>query len=90
MSDSSKEMAQDVLNNARNSLVNNFKSIKWFYLEVINVKDKMNNLEDMANIQKSVDLKTMDGVNTVALMDMVDFYKLEVKVLDLYNMNLRL
>ena len=54
----------DVLNNARNNILDNFRSIKWLYHDVTDMKDMMTNLEDNVNIQKDVDNVAGDEVNT--------------------------
>ena len=43
--DNKRELGMNLLNNAINSMINNFRSIKWIYHELEEVKERMGQLE---------------------------------------------
>lgn len=45
ISDNAREMGMNLLNNAKNSMIDNFCSIKWLFHELEEVKDGMGKVE---------------------------------------------
>ena len=45
ISDNARETGMNLLNNARNSMINNFRSIKWLFHELEDVRDRVSQME---------------------------------------------
>ena len=45
ISDNARETGLNLLNNARNSMIDNFRSIKWLYHELDEVREKVCQME---------------------------------------------
>ena len=46
ITDNAREMDMNLLNNARNSMIDNFRSIKWLYHEFKEFREKISQLEN--------------------------------------------
>ena len=46
ITNNAREIGMNFLNNARNSMIDNFRSIKWLYHELEEVKERMGELEN--------------------------------------------
>lgn len=46
ISDKARETGMDLLNNAKNSMVDNFCSIKWLFYELEEVRDRLGQVEN--------------------------------------------
>ena len=46
ITDNARETGMNFLNNARNSMIDNFRSIKWLYHELEEFKERMGQLEN--------------------------------------------
>ena len=49
LSDKAREMGMNLLNNTCNSMIDNYKSIKWLFHEVKEVKEKEGQMEETRN-----------------------------------------
>ena len=49
ISDRARETGMNLLNNARNSMIDNFRSIKWLFHELEEVKEKVGQIEAIRN-----------------------------------------
>lgn len=47
LSDNSREVEMNLLNNARNSMVDNFRLVKWIFHETDEIKNRLQGLERM-------------------------------------------
>ncbi len=47
--DNAKEMGMNIFNNACNSMIDNFRSIKWLYHELEEFKEKISQMENNRN-----------------------------------------
>ena len=45
IADNAREIGMNLLNNACNSMIDNFRSIKWLYHELEEVKEKVGQME---------------------------------------------
>lgn len=80
--DSSKEPKIDVLTTS-NKLLDYFRSTKWLFHEINEIKGRMNALEKRVNNQKEIDSGEGARANMGSMMDIAAFYKLEAKVQNL-------
>ena len=77
MSDFRKEENIDVLNNAKNSMMDNFRSIKWIFHQIDNIKGKMCMLEGKKTIGDG------DNIEPTEWMELMTFNKMEANFDDL-------
>lgn len=83
LSDYNKEENMDVLNNSRNYLLDNFRSIKWLFHQVMDLKEMMGSLEGRIDSHRILDTIDKKRPMMGSLNDMENFYRLEAKVLEL-------
>lgn len=83
--DSIKDPKMDFLNNSMNSLLDNFSSIKWIYNDINDIISKMEALEGKINNQKDSKSVDKECMNMRSLIDMISFYRMEAKVMELDN-----
>ena len=82
LNDSSKEANMDVLQNVKNNMLDNFGSIKWLFHGINDISYRTMTLEGKINNQKDT-IADKESLGMGSLIDMVFFYLLEDKVLEL-------
>ena len=80
ISDNARETGMNLLNNARNSMIENFRSIKWLFHELEEVRDRVSQLDKTKN--KTGEESHGDQNNWETLMER------RVKNIENYNHNL--
>lgn len=50
ITNNAREIGMNLINNARNNMIHNFRSIKWLYHELEEVMERMGQLENQGNI----------------------------------------
>ena len=80
ISDNARETGMNLLNNARNSMIDNFRSIKWPYHELEDVRERVSQLDRTKN--KTGEESHGDQNNWESLMER------RVKNIENYNHNL--
>ena len=51
ISNNAREFGMNLLNNAYNSMIDNYRSIKWFFHELEEVKEKVGQMEGTTNLK---------------------------------------
>ena len=80
ISDNARETGMNLLNNARNSMIDNFRSIKWLFHELEDVRERVSQLDRTKN--KTGEDRQGDQNNWETLMER------RVKNIENYNHNL--
>ena len=80
ISDRARETGMNLLNNAQNSMIDNFRSIKWLFHELEEVKEKVGHFEDVRN--------GMDANRRLDSADRLSLAERRIHNLENYNHNL--
>lgn len=75
----------DILNNVRNNVLDNIRSIKCLFHQVMDLKESVGSLEWRIDGYNSHEIIEREEPNVGSLIDMAAFYRLEAKVLELDN-----
>lgn len=78
--DNTREIGMNLINNGRNSMINNFRSIKWLYHELEEVKERVGQLENQG--------KKLDHGNLADQGDGLRLVEKRIHNLENYNHNL--
>ena len=74
--DYNEEENMAMLNNARNNMLDNFKSIKWLFHQIMDFKDKIGTLEGRMVDQRNLDFVEKDSPMMVSLTKMATFFQI--------------
>ena len=67
ISDKARETGMNLLNNAHNSMIDNYRSIKWLFHELEEVKEKVGHMEETMNRTGSD--KRNDHIDRLSLVE---------------------
>ena len=67
ITDKARELGMNLLNNTRNSMIDNFRSIKWLYHELEEVKERLGQMESQG--KKFEQGKLIDQGDVIRLVE---------------------
>ena len=80
ITDNTSEIGMNLINNARNSMIDNFRSIKWLYHELEEVKERMGQPENQG--------KKLDNRNLTDQGNGLRLVEKRIQNLENYNHNM--